>query len=455
MAIPRRVRAGLSWLALFVALATVMVGSGLLVGGNGAGAVWSAAAVDAGTLTCTTNASGYCAGQPHQLGTAPVAILATVKAPIGGNPIGASIDTDSFTATSFRIRVFQPNGSAVANHAVTYSYAAYAGPAVPTTTTPAPTPTPTDTPTPTPTPTGNAWPAPGTVGLRTATTRNWGGGRISDAAGFTAAGFTGTGTQADPYTLDRVTVTNILRLGCACGATNLTNTWVDLTNDWLQGFTGNPTPDDSRMLVVENDGPHVAIRNTNLRPAGALNPDGIRTDNACTDSVILTYRPVDIQDSWISGGAILFHAELERNETGTVIRHSELHGICSNTGDHTDIINENGHGSNTSYRDNYLDGTRSGGAVVNNAFGLYNDNIGQCDACATTQDHVITGNRVVHYNIGVLSSKDTALTLGPWVVVDNVLDSPTQLGASPGTPYGARTPTTQSGNTVNGTAVTF
>ncbi len=468
-----QVKRALPWAALAVA---AVLGTGLTVAltSNPSLSISPAAqpaATDVGTLTCTTNGNGYCTGQPHSLGVVPTAVLVTPQAPISGNPIAGAIDADSFTAATFRIRVFQPNGSGFVNHVVTYSYAAYAGAVTPppTTTTPAPTtttpppttteppPTTTEPPPPTttepPPPTGA--PAPGSVGLKVSTTRTWAGGRLTDAADFPAAGWSGSGTQADPYLLSRTLVTSQLTLGCGCGSNALTNVWVEIDDSWIQGEQGNPTPDTSRMLFVENDGPHVTVRRSNLRPGGTLNADGIRTDNHCTDNVILSYRPIVVEDSWMSGGAVLFRIETETNETGTILRHSELHGICSNAGDHTDVVNENGHGSNALYENNLLDGTRSGGAVVNNAFGLYDDNIGQCDSCATTVNHTLRGNRVVHYNIGVLSGTDTARIQGPWVVQDNVFDAPTALGQSGGAAYVARTPTAQSGNTVNGQAVTF
>lgn len=404
-------------------------------------------AVDAGTLTCTTNGQAYCTGQLHHLGTTPAAVLVIAQTPNSGTNVAANLDADQFTATSFRIRVFKPNGSGYNNLTLTYSYAAYAGPTPPpTTTTPAPTTTP---------PPANSWPTPGTVGLQTTTTHTLPGGRFGDPGDFTGPDWTGTGTQADPYTLSRALVTDKLVLGCACGATNMANVWVLITDSWLQGTVGNPTPGDSRMLQVENDGPNVAVRRTSLRPAGTLDANGIRTDNACADSVLLTYRPLQLTDSWLSGGNILYHTELEQDETGTAVIHNEIHGICSNAGDHTDLYNENGHGSNTLVEANYFDGSRSGGTVVNNAVADYNDNIGQCDACATTRNHTIRENRFVHYNVGVLGSANQTLTLGPQVVESNVFDAPTALGNSPGAAYVARTPTVQSGNTVNGTAVTF
>jgi hypothetical protein len=420
---------------------------------------------DFGAKTCTTNSSGYCLGVPHGLGRVPTSVLATAKAPITGTVVVGAIDADTFTATTFRIRVFTSAGTIFASRSVTFSYLASAPePTVPpsstppTTTAAPPTTTAPVTTTPAPTttepPSGLIWPAPGSVGLQTTTTGTIPGGRLAEPGDF-GAPWTGTGTQADPFLLDRKLVTGGFRFGCGCGSSALTDVWVELTSDWVQGDVGAPTPDNSRFIQVENDGPHLTIKSSNLQPAGLLSADGIRTDNHCSDKGLLSYVPFVLEDSRVSGANVLVASELELGEAGTVVRHNDLRGICSNSGDHTDVINENGHGSNTVYEANYIDGVRSGGTVVNNDIGLYNDNIGQCDACATTKNHTIRNNRLVRYNIGVLSSTNTNLTQGPWVVEGNVFDSPTPLGNSPGLAYNARTPTSQSDNTVNGSPVAF
>jgi hypothetical protein len=107
--------------------------------------------IDAGTHSCTTDGSGFCAGQTHELGTVPVSVVATAKAPITGTTV-QTLDTDSFTATSFRVRAFRANGSALTGAAITYSYAAFSGPA--------PSPTPTASTSASPSPTATTTPPP-------------------------------------------------------------------------------------------------------------------------------------------------------------------------------------------------------------------------------------------------------------------------------------------------------
>jgi hypothetical protein len=120
--------------------------------------------VDAGTHACTTDNSGYCAGQTHELGTVPVSVVVTAKAPIGGSGTVQTIDADSFTTATFRVRAFKANGSALSNSAITYSYAVFSGPApVPSSTAPT---SPSDTSSPSPSdtttaPAGNGFPNAG------------------------------------------------------------------------------------------------------------------------------------------------------------------------------------------------------------------------------------------------------------------------------------------------------
>ncbi|MEV4510237.1 hypothetical protein AB0K00_14880 [Dactylosporangium sp. NPDC049525] len=76
--------------------------------------------------SCTTDSLGYCT-VPHGLGRTPAAVLATVSSPNSGPRIASQIDTDQFTAGTFRVRVGTPTGDAFSSGAVTFSYAAFVG----------------------------------------------------------------------------------------------------------------------------------------------------------------------------------------------------------------------------------------------------------------------------------------------------------------------------------------
>ena len=122
--------------------------------------------IDAGTHACTTDGSGYCAAQSHDLGAVPVSVVATAKAPIAGAGTVQTLDADQFTAATFRVRAFKANGSALANSPIIYSYAAFSGPTPSPSSTPPSSPTDTASPSPSDTttaPAGNGFPNAGQV----------------------------------------------------------------------------------------------------------------------------------------------------------------------------------------------------------------------------------------------------------------------------------------------------
>ena len=146
--------------------------------------------IDAGTHSCTTDGSGFCAGQAHELGTVPVSVVATAKAPITGTTV-QTLDTDSFTATTFRVRAFKANGSALTNAAITYSYAAFSGPApTPSSTPPSSSGSPSPSPSTSPPPPGG-FPDATNTGTPAGTTLHTCATSITTAGTYDACQFTG------------------------------------------------------------------------------------------------------------------------------------------------------------------------------------------------------------------------------------------------------------------------
>lgn len=121
--------------------------------------------------------------------------------------------------------------------------------------------------------------------------------------------------------------------------------------------------------------------------------------------------------------------------------------IWSSAGDHTDIVNGNLHASHVTVDGNLLNGKRTGGTVVTNAFGIYDDPTGS--PAGIIEDWTVSRNSIVNYATGVLCSTSAARFLNPLVVTDNAF-GPATLQV-----YACRTPSTQSGNTVAGAPVTF
>lgn len=81
--------------------------------------------ISGGAATFTTEPGGLQAGYAtvnHNLGTTPTWVVVTGKAPIGGSNIAAQILADSFTSTTFRVRVINNTGGALSGATVTISY---------------------------------------------------------------------------------------------------------------------------------------------------------------------------------------------------------------------------------------------------------------------------------------------------------------------------------------------
>lgn len=115
-------------IAVAASAAGLVLGAVVASASTGGGAS-TPSRIDAGTRTCVTDSLGYCANQRHGLGSMPISVVVTAKAAIGGSRVVESLDADSFTTASFRIRAFRANGSALARTRITYSYAAFSGPA--------------------------------------------------------------------------------------------------------------------------------------------------------------------------------------------------------------------------------------------------------------------------------------------------------------------------------------
>ena len=230
--------------------------------------------IDAGTHTCTTDGSGFCAGQTHELGTVPVSVVVTGKAPITGTTV-QTIDADQFTATSFRVRAFKANGSALTNATITYSYAAFSGPA------PTPTPTVSDSPTVTTSP-----PPPG--GFPDATTTGVPAGTVLTVVNgditVDTPGMVIDGKDIRGCVLVRVPGVVIKNSRVSCpNASNAVSSFDGV-------YDGTPlTIQDTEVTCL--DGPGTAIGDTHIR--------ALRLDvHGCENGFDLDMN-IDVEDSYV------------------------------------------------------------------------------------------------------------------------------------------------------------
>jgi hypothetical protein len=286
--------------------------------------------IDAGTLSCTTDANGYCAAQPHGLGSVPVSVVATSKAPIAGACTVQTLDADSFTAVSFRIRAFKANGSALAACLISYSYAAFSGPA------PTPTPTPTvststsASPSPTvttsaPPQTSNCAPNPHLCGYPDATNT----GADTSVAMQTVPGQVTSGTGWHWDTRGWVTID---------GDGAVFSNYIMTTGDGIDVTASNVTISND-VLTLQGDIWAIGLRHTTgvtidrctisspiQNGAGRLQ-EGIRGIYGDDDAVTITHNNI-------------FHADSGINhlDQGGLIADNYIHDMGYNSGDHINGI---------------------------------------------------------------------------------------------------------------------
>ena len=325
-----------------------------------------------------------------------------------------------------------------------------------TTTTPAPTTTTTAVPqttTTTPPPPTTApppvagWPNASNTGVQVATTRTLPGAAITSTAWFAQNGFPGSGTQADPFLVDRVLFTDQVALG-DWNPTDLTGKWVKFTNSRFYGNAANPTPAGSSFIWARDYGPFFIVEDSTLAPNQPPLATGGTTIG--TQKGIFSYVPFQVRRSNIYGTNVAVGFETERNETtGIVIEDNYFHDVWSASGDHTDLVNGNFHASHVIVRHNMLDGIRVGGSYVTNALGIYDNPT--TTLAGTIEDWTVDNNYIDRSATMLLATSNTSHFLGPFVVTNNVFTNRYTVGR-----FIARPPTTQGGNVdQNGAPLSF
>jgi len=303
----------------------------------------------------------------------------------------------------------------------------------------APPPPPT-TPPPT-NPPVSGWPNASNVGLRVATTRTMSGAGIDDIAWFKENNFPGSGTQSDPFVVDRVLFKDVVNMG-RNDTGGLQGKWVKFTNCRFYGNPGNPTPGGSAGLFASDESPFFIIEDSTIGPNLPLLSTG--GTSAGTNFGVFSYVPFQMRRSNVYGANILVGFETERNETtGVLVEDNYLHDIFSASEDHTDIINGNARASHVIVRHNYLDGIRTGNTYVVNGIGAYNDVIKDgknCERCAVIENWTIEKNYFDRAARMILVPDTTSELLNPLIVRDNTFTNRTN-GI-----YAGRAPSLQSGN---------
>ncbi len=353
----RDVRIAVAAGAAGLALGAVVAGAST---GGGALATTAPNGIDAGTRTCTTDSAGFCANQRHGLGSMPVSVVVTAKAAIGGSGVVENLDADSFTATTFRIRAFKPNGSALAGTRITYSYAAFSGPA------PAPPTAPPTAPTSPASPSASVSPT------------------VTSQAGFPDASTTGVpaGTTLRPHT-GNLTVSTA---GTVIDGWSLTNgcitvntTGVIIKNSRLSSACSYVVYTHTGSLTIQDS--EIDCANTSGTAIGDTNVTAVRVDVSGCENGFDLDRDSTVQDSYIHGLFQSVESHTDGIQTccsvGLTVRHNRIDAYPNAT---SAMINAK---TATSPHDVLIENNLLAGG----AFTLY------CPASATGQNFQVIDNR--------------------------------------------------------------
>ncbi len=294
------------------------------------------------------------------------------------------------------------------------------------------------------------WPNAANTGPRQAPTRTIAGAVIADTSWFSVNGFTGSGTQADPYLVSRVLFTSAVRLG-DWDPTNIGGKYVKFVDCRFYGAPSNPTEAGNFAVGVRDTGPFVTLEYCHIGPnATPLSSGGPPSSVGGYDKAFQSYVPFTLRRCNVWGAAIVVYFEIERGEAASLVEDCYLHDVWLSPGDHTDVINGNRRASHITVRGCTVNGIRTGNSYVVNGIGIYNDD-SSGNPTETVEDWHLLGNRLTNCQTGILSTSNTTLFLAPFEVRDNVFAGPFSVQRN-----AMRTPTAQSGNVDgNGNPITF
>lgn len=282
--------------------------------------------LNTGTVTCTTDTLGWCAGPA--LPWTPNAVTVEAQNPVTGSAIPSQHVTQ-IVANGFRVRFISQTGSALNTRAVTYSYVATRSVVAPPTTTPPVTTTPvTTTPpvstTPATTPPPTTSPPPPPVGFPDASNTGVPLGTVltkvpsqaTSGAGWTWN--TGGWIQAS----NGATITNLDVAGSLQGGTGLTvkNTLIRCTNENSFCLTGSSLTVTDTSIGGGADG-------TTCQHAPAIWTAGTSTVPSLIQRVNMGYV---VHGPHIDGDTLMVDSYVHDLPDGT--------SCAGHTGDHTDGV---------------------------------------------------------------------------------------------------------------------
>jgi hypothetical protein len=265
-----------------------------------------------------------------------------------------------------------------------------APPTTSTTTIPSPpavVPPPAPKPPPAPSQGLTGWPNASNTGVQVSDLKEVRGDQLVNADWIRKQGLPGSGSQADPYRLEKYLVAGMLHVDLP-DATNLV-----VSQSRVHGG-------EHHALWIENG--TVTVQDTTIAPNGkGLSGNGI-----------VAYRKGTFLRNNIYGFNIPI---MVQGQGPYLIQDNFLHDIYFESGDHTDVINMNPNASNGIVKHNYIDGIRSDGDYTHNGIGIYNDATPGAGT-AVSKNWTIEGNYITRSNHLIFAAASP-----PFIVKDNVL----------------------------------
>ncbi|MET1076309.1 MAG: hypothetical protein ABWY11_26945 [Umezawaea sp.] len=232
------------------------------------------------------------------------------------------------------------------------------------------------------------WPNASNTGVQTTDLKEVRGDQLVDADWIKKQGLPGSGSQADPFRIEKYLVAGMLHINLP----ESTNLVVSQSRVYGGEF---------HALWIE--GGTVTVQDTTIAPNGkGLSGNGI-----------MAYRDGTFLRNNISGFNI---AIMVQGQGPYLIQDNFLHDTYFQSGDHTDVINMNPNASNGVVKHNYIDGIRSDGDYTHNGIGIYNDPGAGSGSNAVSRNWTIEQNYITRSNHLIFAAASP-----PFVVKDNVL----------------------------------
>ena len=232
------------------------------------------------------------------------------------------------------------------------------------------------------------WPNASNTGVQTTDLKQVNGDQLVNTDWIKKQGLPGSGSQADPYRLEKYLVAGMLHVDLP-DSTNLV-----VSQSRVYGG-------DFHALWIENG--TVTVQDTTIAPNGkGLSGNGI-----------VAYRNGTFLRNNIYGFNI---GIMVQGQGPYLIQDNFLHDTYFQSGDHTDVINMNPNASNGVVKHNYIDGIRQDGDYTHNGIGIYNDPGAGSGSNAVSKNWTIEQNYITRSNHLIFAAASP-----PFIVKDNVL----------------------------------